>query len=75
MDFYSQARPVRLTKDKGSRFMSHHLSSGLGSARIARSATVKSREKGERNYKKKKEEKEGEIPLSFVDSSSDHRPE
>ena len=38
----SAAGTVGPTKDKGSPFTSHHLTSGLGSARIARSAIAKS---------------------------------
>ena len=45
------------TKDKGSLFLSHHLTSGLGSLRTARSATEKSWENGEQNYKNKKMKK------------------
>ena len=72
----SVADTVDPTKDKASPFMSHHLTSGLGSARIARSATAKSWGNGERKYKKiRKGRKEGGIPLSFVDPSSYHRPE
>ena len=53
----SAAYSVGPTKDKGSLFLSHYLTSGLASPRTARSATEKSWENGEQNYKNKKMKK------------------
>ena len=53
----SAAYSVGPTKDKGSLFLSHHLTSGLASPRTVRSATEKSWENREQNYKNKKMKK------------------
>ena len=54
--FYSQAPPIRWgqRRIRVPFFLSHHLTSGLGNAKTARSATAKSWQNREQNYKNKK---------------------
>ena len=53
--FYSQAPPIQWgQKIRVPFFLSHHLTSGLGNAMTARSATAKSWQNREQNYKNKK---------------------
>ena len=54
--FYSQARPIQWgqRRIRVPFFLSHHLTSGLGDAKTARSATAKSWQNRGQNYKNKK---------------------